>query len=93
MNAKALSIFSNLLILANLVVGFMQVHWAVILLFIVAHAITRQAYLKATATSHTGATATTIAPPVIKTIASVITAIVLAIVLYWLGYGVAHFLG
>lgn len=93
MNAKMLSIFANLLLLANLVVGFMQIHWLVILLFVLAHAITRHAYLKATPQNQTGATSTTIAPPVIKTVASIITAVILAVVVYWLGYGIAYLLG
>lgn len=91
---KLFSLLSNLAILANLVVGFLQIHWAIILVFAGVHTVLRLAYLKAEsqATAHDpNATQTTIAPPMVRNIASVITAIILAVATYWLGYGVAYF--
>lgn len=91
--AKLLSLLSNLAILANLVVGFLQIHWAIILVFVVVHAVLRLAYLKAesqTAAQDPNATQTTIAPPMVRNIASVITAVILAVVVYWLGFGVGY---
>lgn len=92
--AKLLSLLSNLAILVNLVVGFLQIHWAVIAVFIVVHAVLRLAYLKAESelTIHDeNATRTSIAPPAIRNIASVITAVILAAATYWIGYGIASF--
>lgn len=92
--SKLFSLLSNLAILANLVVGFLQIHWLVIPVFAGIHAVLRLAFLKAqseeTATDP-NATQTTIAPPAIRNIASVITAVVLAVATYWMGYGVAYF--
>lgn len=91
--AKLLSLLSNLAILANLVVGFLQIHWAIIPVFVVVHAVLRLAYLKAesqTAAQDPNATQTTIAPPMVRNIASVITAVILAVVVYWLGFGVGY---
>lgn len=91
--AKLLSLLSNLAILANLVVGFLQIHWAIIPVFVVVHAVLRLAYLKAesqTAAQDPNATQTTIAPPMVRNIASVITAVILAAVVYWLGFGVGY---
>lgn len=91
---KILSLLSNLAILANLVVGFLQIHWAVIAVFIVVHAVLRLGYLKAEselAVHDENATRTSIAPPVVRNIASVITAVILAAATYWIGYGVAYF--
>lgn len=94
--AKIISLISNILILANVFVGFFKIHWAIIALFIVLHAIARLAYLKAESESqiHDPAkTQTAIAPPMVRNIASVITAVVLAVVLYWLGFGVGKLVG
>lgn len=91
---KLFSLLSNLAILANLAVGFLQIHWAVIVIFVGVHTALRLNYLKAESqmtTQDPNATQTTIAPPMVRNIASVITAIILAVVTYWLGYGVAYF--
>lgn len=80
-----INIIANLLIVLNIVLGFMQIHWAVIGLFVVLHAVCRMTYLKAESATPQN----TIAPPMIRTIASVITAIILAVALYWLGFGLA----
>lgn len=89
---KLLSVLSNLAIFANLVVGFLRIHWMIIIVFIVIHAILRLSYLKAQneLVISQNTTQTTIAPPVIRNIASIITAVILAIIIYGLGFGVAY---
>lgn len=90
--AKLISLFSNLLIIVNIFVGFFKIHWAIILLFIILHAISRMAYLKAESENQTidsTKTQTSIAPPMVRNIASIITAIILAGLLYGIGFGVA----
>lgn len=91
---KLLSLLSNIAILANLVVGFLQIHWLVIAVFIIIHAFLRLAYLNAqnAIATQTDTTETHIAPPMIRHIASVITAVILALLVYGLGYGVAYLL-
>ncbi len=92
--AKMLSLLSNLLIIANLVVGFLQLHWAIIALFVILHAGCRMAFLQAdSAPVDDNATQTTIAPPMIRNVASIITAVILAVVVYWLGYGLRMLTG
>lgn len=91
---KVFSLLSNLAILANLVVGFLQIHWIVIPVFAGIHAMLRLGYLKAESeliTHDENTTQTTIAPPLVRNIASVVTAIILALATYWIGYGVAYF--
>ncbi len=44
---KLYNLLINLAILVNLVVGFLQMHWVVIAVFVVIHAVLRLAYLKA----------------------------------------------
>lgn len=93
---KLISLVSNLLILANVLVGFFKIHWAIIALFVVLHAVCRIAYLKASKDATAidpNKTQTTIAPPIIMNIASVITAVILAVILYFIGFGVAHLVG
>lgn len=91
---KLFSLLSNIAILANLIVGFLQVHWAVIVVFIAVHAMLRLSYIKAQSEQMVrdkNTTQTSIAPPVVRHIASVITAVILAVLIYWVGYGVAYF--
>ncbi|MDI4498095.1 hypothetical protein E6P70_04455 [Moraxella nonliquefaciens] len=74
----------------------MQIHWAVIAVFVVIHAVLRLGYLKAeseNAVRDENTTQTSIAPPVVRHIAIVITAVILAVLIYWVGYGVAYFVG
>lgn len=89
--AKIISLLSNALILANVFVGFFKIHWAIIALFIVLHSVARLAYLKAESESQVHnpeKTATSIAPPMVRNIASVITAVILAVALYFIGFGI-----
>lgn len=91
---KLYNLLINVAILANLVVGFLQVHWAVIIVFIIIHAVLRLAYLNAEskiAAQQENMTKTSIAPPAIRHIASVVTAMILAVAIYAIGYGVAYF--
>ena len=91
---KLFSLLSNIAILVNLMVGFLQIHWAVILIFAGVHTMLRLGYLKAESelvVHDENTTQTSIAPPVVRNIASVVTAIILALATYWIGYGVAHF--
>lgn len=93
--AKLFSLISNVLILANILVGFFKIHWIIIALFILLHAVCRMAYLKAeskTQVQNENATQTAIAPPMVRNIASVITAVILSAALYGIGYGVASLL-
>lgn len=91
---KTINFISMLLLALNLVAGILQIHWAVIAVFAVLHAVTRMQYVTAETQLHQAqnpeATQTTIAPPVIKNVASVISAILMAVVLYWLGFGLRY---
>lgn len=90
--ARLISLAANVAILVNLGIGFFGVHWLIIALFIAIHAFLRMAYLKADSEAQVidpNQTQTTIAPPLVRNIASVITAVLLAVVLYWLGFGLA----
>lgn len=103
---KVISILSNLAVLGNVVVGFFAsglgilIQMGVVLAFIGLHAFLRLAFVKAqtalehaqTAQSGVEKTATSIAPPMVRNIASVITAVILAVVLYFIGFGVGAFL-
>ncbi|MDO4896127.1 MAG: hypothetical protein Q3971_02085 [Moraxella sp.] len=90
---KLFSLLSNLAMLVNLVVGFLQIHWLIIPVFAGIHAVLRLNYLKAESElTRDDATQTSIAPPVIRNIASVITAVILALATYAVGYGVAYFI-
>lgn len=94
MKAKLLMLVSNLLVLANLVVGFFKIHWAVIALFIVLHTVVRLGYLAAQQTTHDpDKTQTSIAPPVIRNIATLLSAVILSVLLYGIGYGIAWAMG
>lgn len=65
-----------------------------IVVFFVIHAVLRLVYLNAESqltARDENATQTSIAPPVIRNIASVITALILAVAVYAIGYGVAYF--
>lgn len=86
---KLIHLLSNIAILSNLVVGFLQIHWAIIIVFIIIHTLLRLAYVKA---DRHNTTQNNIAPPAITTIASVITAVILALVIYGIGYGMAFFI-
>lgn len=91
---KLFSLLSNIAILVNLAVGFLQIHWLVIPVFAGIHTALRLGYLKAESelvVHNPDATQTSIAPPMVRNIASAITAIILALATYWIGYGVAHF--
>lgn len=91
---KLFSLLSNIAILVNLAVGFLQIHWLVIPVFAGIHTALRLGYLKAESeliAHDPETTQTSIAPPMVRNIASVITAIILALATYWIGYGVAHF--
>lgn len=82
---------SNLAILANVFVGFLGVHWLVVVAFIALHGVLRIAYVKQERqkqTSNPERTQTVIAPPMVLYIASGITAVILAIALYGIGFGV-----
>lgn len=87
--AKLFNLLYNLAILANLAVGFFKIHWAIIVVFVMIHAVLRFGYLNAQSQAHDGTTQTTIAPPLIRNIASVITAIIVAGVAYGIGFGLA----
>lgn len=87
--AKLFNLLYNLAILANLAVGFFKIHWAIVVVFVVIHAVLRFGYLNAQSQAHDSATQTTIAPPLIRNIASVITAIIVAGVAYGIGFGLA----
>lgn len=87
--AKLFNLLYNLAILANLAVGFFKIHWAIIVVFVMIHAMLRFGYLNAQSQANDGTTQTVIAPPLIRNIASVITAIIMAGVAYGIGFGLA----
>lgn len=87
--AKLFNLLYNLAILANVAVGFFKIHWAIIVVFVVIHAMLRFGYLNAQSQATDSTTQTVIAPPLIRNIASVITAIIVAGVAYGVGFGLA----
>lgn len=89
---KVIALCSNIVILVNILVGFFGVSAFIIPVFIGVHTVLRFYYLKIESQHQVvnpNQTQTTIAPPMVRHIASVITAIILSVVLYGVGFGVA----
>ncbi|WP_019518789.1 hypothetical protein [Faucicola boevrei] len=92
---KTINMLSNLALLLNFVVGALLVHWAVIVVFVIAHVGLRLAYIKledqaiANLTTSTDSenTPAPSQPASVRNVATVVTMLVIANLLYWLGFG------
>lgn len=83
-----MNILMNLALLANVVVGILSVHWAVIGVFAVVHALMRYAYIRqenADSAQAEELQRIQAAMPLIRHIATWVTAVILAAILYGLG--------
>lgn len=92
-NLVIINAIGTFFLVLNLLAGFWKIFALVIVVFGVIHTIVRLSYLKAEEKAqiiNPEATQTTIAPPVIRNIASVITAFLTAVVLYYLGFGLRY---
>lgn len=92
-NLVIINAIGTFFLAVNLLAGFWKVFALVIIVFGIIHTIIRLSYLKAeekAQTRHPDTTQTTIAPPMIRHIASVITAFLTAIILYYIGFGVRY---
>lgn len=92
-NLVIINAIGTVFLFINLLAGFWKIIPFIIILFGIIHTIVRLSYLKAEQklqTINPEATQTTIAPPVIRNIASVITAFLTAVVLYYLGFGLRY---
>lgn len=92
-NPKLINLIGNIFLVLNLVAGLLWLHWAVVIVFAVIHAVVRLQYLKAeqnTQLNNGEATQTSIAPPMIRNFASVVTAVIMATIIYAVGYGIRY---
>lgn len=97
-NLKTINLIGNIFLFLNLVVGLLQIHWAVIILFALIHTVIRMMYLKAEqqsqttdpSLSQTDLQKTVVAPPAIRQFATIISGIVMAAILYAVGYGIGY---
>lgn len=90
---KLINTLSNISLVLNLVVGAIQLHWACLIVFIIAHTVLRMAYVKLEDEAMlTNQNPDEPAPPAqpqsIRYTATVITMLVMANILYWLGFGI-----
>lgn len=93
MNLKTINLIGNIFLLLNLIVGLLHIHWAVIILFAIIHTVIRMMYLKAeqhAQANNPDVTKTNIAPPMIRNAASVISAVIMAGIIYAIGYGLRY---
>lgn len=96
-NPKLINLLGNIFLALNLVVGVLQIHWAVVIVFAVIHTVIRIMYLKAEQQSQTDLNTqstdiqkTVVAPPTIRNFATVISGIVMAAIIYAIGYGIGY---
>lgn len=90
---KTINLIGNIFLFLNLVVGVLQIHWAVVIVFAVIHTVIRMMYLKAeqqTQTTDPDVQRTVTAPPTIRNFATVISGIVMAAIIYAIGYGIGY---
>lgn len=93
MNLKTINLIGNIFLLLNLIVGLLHIHWAVIILFAIIHTVIRMMYLKAeqqTQPTDADIQRTVTAPPAIRNFASVISGVVMAGIIYAIGYGLRY---
>ncbi|QMT31165.1 hypothetical protein [Alysiella filiformis] len=88
---KYLNILGNALFISNVVVGILQIHWAIIALFAVLHMVARHLYIQAELKAAQGQdeelNKIQAAMPAVRHAATVVSSIVVAAILYGLGYG------
>ena len=93
-NPKLINLLGNIFLVLNLVAGLLWLHWAVIILFAVIHSVIRLMYLKAEQNAQLNQTSdiqrTVTAPPAIRNFATVISGIVMAAIIYAVGYGIRY---
>lgn len=96
-NLKTINLIGNICLFLNLVVGLLQLHWTVIIVFAIIHTIVRMMYLKAEQNQTIDPNAqssdiqkTVVAPPAIRNFASVISGVVMAGIIYAVGYGLRY---
>lgn len=92
-NLVIINAIGTFFLMVNLLAGFWKVFALVIVVLGVIHTFVRLIYLKAEEKAQAinpESTQTTIAPPMIRNIASVITAFLTAIILYYIGFGVRY---
>lgn len=89
---KILSILGNALFLGNVVVGMIPVHWAIIIVFALLHSVARHFYIQAELKNAQGQAAEELnkiqaAMPAVRHAATVVSSLVVAAILYGVGYG------
>ncbi|MFW2176363.1 MULTISPECIES: hypothetical protein [unclassified Moraxella] len=93
MKLKTINLIGNILLALNLIAGLLWLHWAVVIVFAVLHTLVRLQYLKAEQqlqAQNADTTQTSIAPPMIRNVASVISAVIMAGLIYAVGYGIRY---
>ena len=92
-NLNIINLIGNIFLFLNLVVGVLQIHWAVVIVFAIIHTVIRLMYLKAeqqSRTIHPNTQQTVVAPPAIRNFATVMSGIVMAAIIYAIGYGIRY---
>lgn len=92
---KFLGILGNLFFIANVVVGIIPLHWAIIGIFAIIHSILRHFYIKAELQIAQGQAAEELnkiqaAMPAVRHVATIISSVVVAVILYGVGYGARY---
>lgn len=88
---KLLSLLSNIAVLLNVIAGGLALYWFVLIpVFALIHIGLRLSYLsfEQKQNANTTQTQTMIAPPQVRKFASILTGIIMAVLLYGIGYGV-----
>lgn len=92
-NLKTINLIGNIFLILNLVVGLLQIHWAAVIVFAIIHTVIRMMYLKTEQQNRTvdpERQRTVTAPPAIRNFATVISGIVMAAIIYAIGYGIRY---
>lgn len=87
---KIINALSNISLVLNLVVGALQLHWASIAVFVIAHTVLRMAYVKLEDEAIQNQTdeMPPAQPQGVRNVATVVTMLIMANILYWLGFGI-----
>ncbi len=91
---KIINLISNIALLLNFLVGALLVHWACIPVFIIIHSVLRMMYIKledqaiAQLSASDPDNSPVQQPASIRLVATIVTMIVMANILYWLGFGI-----
>lgn len=94
-NLKTINLIGNFFLVVNFVVGLLMLHWTVIIVFGIIHTGIRLAYLSTSEKLAQASTSPTIqktvtAPPMIRSVASLVTGFIVAVILYAIGYGLRY---